>query len=224
MCSVQQCSWWGGEVWSSECQSAGQTNRQAAASLGPGHLFTEVQGGEGAGLSSPGKSGLQTPGPSFLCGAGLWGLCPLSSACPCRPQATYVLLALAWVFVPIYISSEVSLLLEPWSSLPWVWALVLIGGGDGPDPLASLTSWQTLPAVYYAISIPISPARQPRDVSPGTLSAGLHLGVHTSVARGAPPSNLGLPVSRCVLCSSVPGAHKPHNWTAHLNGTPGCYT
>lgn len=32
----------------------------------------------------------------------------LSSPCLCPPQATYVLLALAWVFVPIYISSEVS--------------------------------------------------------------------------------------------------------------------
>lgn len=33
---------------------------------------------------------------------------------PLSSQATYVLLALAWVFVPIYISSEVSLFLGPW--------------------------------------------------------------------------------------------------------------
>lgn len=32
-------------------------------------------------------------------------------------QATYVLLALAWVFVPIYISSEVSLFLGSWQRL-----------------------------------------------------------------------------------------------------------
>lgn len=59
-------------------------------------------------------------------------------------NATYVLLALAWVFVPIYISSEVSLLLGPQSSLTWAWALVRVGGGDRQDPLASLTSWGTL--------------------------------------------------------------------------------
>lgn len=48
------------------------------------------------------------------------GLCPPSLPCPCCLQATYVLLALAWVFVPIYISSEVSLFLEPQSSLTGV--------------------------------------------------------------------------------------------------------
>lgn len=36
---------------------------------------------------------------------------------PLFPQATYVLLALAWVFVPIYISSEVSLFLGSWQRL-----------------------------------------------------------------------------------------------------------
>jgi sodium/glucose cotransporter 10 len=36
---------------------------------------------------------------------------------PLSSQATYVLLALAWVFVPIYISSEVSLFLGPWQRL-----------------------------------------------------------------------------------------------------------
>lgn len=55
---------------------------------------------------------------------GLWVLCPLCSACLCLPQATYVLLALAWVFVPIYVSSEVSLLLGTQGSLTRVWALV----------------------------------------------------------------------------------------------------
>ncbi|XP_078293072.1 sodium/mannose cotransporter SLC5A10 [Panthera onca] len=51
-----------------------------------------------------GGSGLQSAGPGCrVCGS--WGL--PSSPCPCPPQATYVLLALAWVFVPIYISSEI---------------------------------------------------------------------------------------------------------------------
>lgn len=66
------CSSVPGEVCSSECQNAIQTSRKAAASLGSGHLFTEEQGGEEAGLSSPGKSGFQTPGPHFSYGAGLW--------------------------------------------------------------------------------------------------------------------------------------------------------
>lgn len=41
------------------------------------------------------------------------GSCTCSPHLPLSPQATYVLLALAWVFVPIYISSEVSLLMRP---------------------------------------------------------------------------------------------------------------
>ena len=45
-----------------------------------------------------------------------------------------MLLALAWVFVPIYISSEVSLLLGPQDSLTCGRALVGVGGGDGQDP------------------------------------------------------------------------------------------
>lgn len=36
------------------------------------------------------------------------GICTHDLYLPLSPQATYVLLALAWVFVPIYISSEVS--------------------------------------------------------------------------------------------------------------------
>ena len=70
------------------------------------------------------RSGLQTTGPTASLEHVLWELCLLYSPCLCTPQATYVLLALAWVFVPIYISSEVSLLLGPQDSLSWVWALV----------------------------------------------------------------------------------------------------
>lgn len=121
------------------------------------------------------------------------GLCPWSSPCLCRPQATYVLLALAWVFVPIYISSEVSLLLEPCSSFPWVGALVLIGGGDGYDPLTLLTSCQTLQTVFITafINIPINPAKQGSGYQPGYLLcwfACCNLSVHTSVARGTLPA------------------------------------
>lgn len=91
------CSSIPGEVWSSECQNAGQTSRKAAASLGSGHLFTEVQGGEGAGLSSPGKSGLQTPGARFSYGAGLWGcahvltlpLSPAGHLCAAGPSVGF---------------------------------------------------------------------------------------------------------------------------------------
>ena len=54
---------------------------------------------------------------------GLWELCLPSSLCLCPPQATYVLLALAWVFVPIYISSEVSLHLGPRDGLAWLGSL-----------------------------------------------------------------------------------------------------
>lgn len=68
------------------------------------------------------------------------GAVPTVLTCLCPLQATYVLLALAWVFVPIYIASEVSLLLGPQGGLTWVWALVQVGGGDGQDPLASFTS------------------------------------------------------------------------------------
>lgn len=49
--------------------------------------------------------------------AGLLGAWAHSLLMPLSPQATYVLLALAWVFVPIYISSEVSLFLGPWQRL-----------------------------------------------------------------------------------------------------------
>lgn len=68
------------------------------------------------------------------------GAVPTFFTCLCLPQATYVLLALAWVFVPIYISSEVSLLLGPQGGLTWVWALVQFGDSDGQDSLASFTS------------------------------------------------------------------------------------
>lgn len=113
-------------------------------SLGPGHLFTEVQGGEEAAqVLVPSQASRLLVLASSLW-QGLWVLCPLCSPRLCLPQATYVLLALAWVFVPIYISSEVSLLLGPQSSLTWAWALVRVGGGDRQDPLASLTSWGTL--------------------------------------------------------------------------------
>lgn len=50
-----------------------------------------------------------------------------SLTCLCPPQATYVLLALAWVFVPIYLSSEVSL---PGDSRAWGG----VGSGDRQDP------------------------------------------------------------------------------------------
>lgn len=52
------------------------------------------------------------------------------------PQATYVLLALAWVFVPIYLSSEVSLLRDspaggPGTAGPGVEWVVAMGRTPG---------------------------------------------------------------------------------------------
>lgn len=51
-------------------------------------------------------------------------------------------------------------------------------------------------------------------------------GVHISMARGAPPSTLGLPVSRCALCSSVLGRRAgslvfrmPECWTDQQEGS-----
>lgn len=64
------------EVWSSEHRSAGQTSRKRAVSLGPGLLFTEVQGGEGAAPGSRGKSSPQTAGASFISIAGRVGAVP----------------------------------------------------------------------------------------------------------------------------------------------------
>lgn len=72
------------------------------------------------------------------------GAVPTVLTCLCPSQATYVLLALAWVFVPIYISSEVSLLLGPQGGLTWFWAVVQVGGAQ--DSLASFTSQCTLRA------------------------------------------------------------------------------
>ena len=79
-----------------------------------------------------GGSGLQSAGPGCrVCGS--WGL--PSSLCPCPPQATYVLLALAWVFVPIYISSEVSLLPGTQGGLTCVGALLpWLGDADEQEP------------------------------------------------------------------------------------------
>lgn len=105
---------WGSQ--SSERQRARGGSRRARL----GHLLTGLQGGDRAAPGSPGKSGLQTPG----------SLCVSVSAVltlALSPQATYVLLALAWVFVPIYISSEVSLPRGPrtaWALAGgrWCWA------------------------------------------------------------------------------------------------------
>lgn len=55
--------------------------------------------------------------PGCVPGKGFGGLSSQPSPASAPPQATYVLLALAWVFVPIYISSEVSLFLGPWQRL-----------------------------------------------------------------------------------------------------------
>lgn len=79
-----------------------------------------------------GGSGLQSAGPGCrVCGS--WGL--PSSLCPCPPQATYVLLALAWVFVPIYISSEVSLLPGTQGGLACIGALLpWLGDADEQEP------------------------------------------------------------------------------------------
>lgn len=78
------CSSVPGKIWSSE--NAGQTSKKGAASLGPGHPFTEVQGGEGAALGSHGKSDLQTTGPSFTSGAGLVGAVPSVLTLPLSPS------------------------------------------------------------------------------------------------------------------------------------------
>lgn len=67
--------------------------------------------------------------------AGSVGTGPAVLTLSLSPQATYVLLALAWVFVPIYISSEVSLVLGTQGGLTWVGVLLpLLGSADEQEP------------------------------------------------------------------------------------------
>lgn len=143
-CPDGLCSGIRGEVWSSECQSTGQTGRKKAVSLGPwSFVYRNARRGRGCPRFSW-QVGPLHPAPSFISGVGLVGAVPTVLTCLCPSQATYVLLALAWVFVPIYISSEVSLLLGPQGGLIWFWALVQVGGAQ--DSLASFTSQCTLRA------------------------------------------------------------------------------
>lgn len=135
-----------------------------------------------------------------------WGeLHLLPSLCLCPPQATYVLLALAWVFVPIYISSEVSPLPRPQGGLTWVRAFVRLGGADEresqrPAQVGERThcsqGWVTSPA-----DVPIDSRRQaPEDLSPGALSAGSYC-----------PCLLHRGMLLCLLDHTAP-TPGPHTW------------
>lgn len=97
------------------------------------------------------------------------------------PQATYVLLALAWVFVPIYLSSEVSLLRDsPAGGLgtagPGVEWVVVIGRTPGfAHELVSETIVSALGLFPVLLNVPINPWSQvPWALSPGALSVGLY--------------------------------------------------
>lgn len=100
-----------------------------------------MQGGEGAALGSHCRSDLQTSGPSFTSVAGLVGAVPSVLILPLSPSG-HIRAAGPGVGVCAYLR-----LLRGESapgasgSLPWVWTLVQIGGGDRQGPLASLTSW-----------------------------------------------------------------------------------
>lgn len=134
------CSGIPGGVWLSECQSAGRNPRKGAVSHGWAICLQRCKEGMGCPRFS-----WHIGHPDHWPQVRLWlracGHCATILTPLCLPQATYVLLALAWVFVPIYISSEVSLLLGlraasrrpgPYSEL-----VVVIGG----TPRALITSW-----------------------------------------------------------------------------------
>lgn len=76
------------EVWSSECQSTGQTSKKKAVSLDPWPSVYRNAGGEGSAPGSHGKSGLYTLVPVSFLEQGLWELCPLSlpASVPYRPH------------------------------------------------------------------------------------------------------------------------------------------
>lgn len=112
-----------------------------------GHQCTGTQRGNEAISGSPGKPGLQTAGPGYVSRAGLRGeLHLLSSPCLCPPQATYVLLALAWVFVPIYISSEVS----PLAALRAGLLVQMTCLPTHADRSLRTSAWGALPAGFYS--------------------------------------------------------------------------
>lgn len=93
-------------------------------SLGPGHLLTEVQGGEGAAPGSRGKSSPQTAGASFISTAGFVGAVPTVLSLPLSSSG-YIRAAGPGVGVCAHLcllGGEST----PGASgrLTWVWALV----------------------------------------------------------------------------------------------------
>lgn len=116
-----------------------------------------------------------------------------SLTCLCPPQATYVLLALAWVFVPIYLSSEVSLLRDsPAGGLgtagPGVEWVVVMGRTPGfTHELVSETTSVSSGFVSSPTNILINPWRQVSwAFSPGALSVGLYCTCMLHLEEDAP--------------------------------------